>query len=65
MPLSGLIFNHVFSFMSENSLRKKGVNHIEVNLSGLQSVDANLPKLMKSLESRNYRIYCGNFWLYA
>ena len=49
MPLSNLIFNHVFSFMSEHSLRKKGVNHIEVNLSGLQSVDANLPKLMKSL----------------
>ena len=35
--------------MSENNIRKKGVNHIEVNLSGLQSVDANLPKLMKSL----------------
>ena len=49
MPLSNLIFNHVFNFMSENNLRKKGVNHIEVNLSGLQSVDANLPKLMKSL----------------
>jgi len=49
MPLSNLIFNHVFSFMSDNSLRKKGMNHIEVNLSGLQSVDANLPKLMKSL----------------
>ena len=49
MPLSGLIFNHVFNFMSENNLRKKGVNHVEVNLSGLQSVDANLPKLMKSL----------------
>ena len=49
MPLSTLIFNHVFNFMSENSLRKKGVGHIEVNLSGLQSVDANLPKLMKSL----------------
>lgn len=49
MPLSNLIFNHVFSFMSENNLKKKGVNHIEVNLSGLQSVDANLPKLMKSL----------------
>ena len=49
MPLSGLIFNHVFNFMSENNLKKKGVNHIEVNLSGLQSVDANLPKLMKSL----------------
>ena len=25
------------------------MNHVEVNLSGLQSVDANLPKLMKSL----------------
>ena len=49
MPLSGLIFNHVFNFMSENNLRKKGVNHVEVSLSGLQSVDANLPKLMKSL----------------
>ncbi len=49
MPLSNLIFNHVFSFMSEHSLRKQNVNHIEVNLSGLQSVDANLPKLMKSL----------------
>ena len=49
MPLSNLIFNQVFAFMSENNLRKKGMNHIEVNLSGLQSVDANLPKLMKSL----------------
>lgn len=49
MPLSNLIFNHVFNFMAENNLRRKGVNHIEVNLSGLQSVDANLPKLMKSL----------------
>ena len=49
MPLSNLIFNHVFAFMSENNLRKKHLNHIEVNLSGLQSVDANLPKLMKSL----------------
>ena len=49
MSLSNLIFNHVFAFMSENKLRHKNVNHIEVNLSGLQSVDANLPKLMKSL----------------
>ncbi len=49
MPLSNLIFNHVFSFMSENKLHRKHMNHIEVNLSGLQSVDANLPKLMKSL----------------
>ena len=49
MPLSNLIFNHVFSFMSEANLRRKKLNRIEVNLSGLQSVDANLPKLMKSL----------------
>ena len=53
MPLSNLIFNHVFTFMSENNLKQKGLNHIEVNLSGLQSVDANLPKLMKSLLMRH------------
>jgi len=56
MPLSNQIFNKVFNFMSECNLRHKGINHIEVNLSGLQSVDANLPKLMKSL-LKKYNIY--------
>ncbi|MDD5929025.1 MAG: EAL domain-containing protein [Spirochaetales bacterium] len=49
IQLSEMIFNHVFSFMGKNNLSKKGINHIEVNLSGLQSVDADLPKLMKAL----------------
>lgn len=55
IQLSGIIFNHVFSFMGNNNLSTLGINHIEVNLSGLQSVDADLPKLMKSLLSE-YKI---------
>ena len=49
MRLSDKIFNQVFNFVSSNSLSDKGVNHIEVNLSGLQSVDAALPSQMSQL----------------
>ena len=49
MQLSDLIFNQVFKFMSVNKLSDIGLNHVEVNLSGLQSVDSDLPRLMKSL----------------
>ena len=49
MRLSDNIFNQVFNFVSSNSLSDKGVNHIEVNLSGLQSVDAALPGQMSQL----------------
>lgn len=49
MQLSNLIFEQVFSFMAANNLEEKGLSHIEVNLSGLQSVDSDLPRLMKSL----------------
>lgn len=49
IELSDKIFHHVFGFMAKNNLREKGVTHVEVNLSGLQSVDANLPLLMKNL----------------
>ena len=49
MRLSDKIFNQVFNFVSSNSLSDKGVNHIEVNLSGLQSVDAALPGQMSQL----------------
>ena len=49
MKLSNCIFEKVFSFMSKSDLKNKGVQHIEVNLSGLQSVDADLPNLMKNL----------------
>ena len=49
MQLSDLIFQKVFKFMAENPLEAFGLSHIEVNLSGLQSVDSDLPRLMKSL----------------
>ena len=49
MDLSNIIFNKVFSFMNEKSLRQKGISHMELNLSGLQSVDSDLPLLMNKL----------------
>lgn len=49
MQLSNLIFNKVFKFMNEQKFYEKSIQHIEVNLSGLQSVDADLPRLMKNL----------------
>ena len=49
MRLSERIFNQVFEFVSSNNLNAKGVNHMEVNLSGLQSVDAALPGQMSQL----------------
>ncbi len=55
MQLSNLIFRQVFSFMASNNLEEKGLTHIEVNLSGLQSVDSDLPRLMKTLLSE-YKI---------
>ena len=38
--------------MADSKLEEKGLSHIEVNLSGLQSVDSDLPRLMKSLLSK-------------
>ena len=49
MRLSERIFNQVFKFVSSNRLSDKGINHMEVNLSGLQSVDAALPEQMSQL----------------
>lgn len=49
MKLSDKIFNLVFSFVSQKKLEEKGISHIEVNLSGLQSVDAALPNQMTEL----------------
>ena len=49
MELSDLILHKVFRFMSQEKLEGYGVRHVEVNLSGLQSVDSNLPMLMKNL----------------
>ena len=49
MRLSERIFNKVFDFVASNNLGDKGINHMEVNLSGLQSVDAALPEQMAQL----------------
>jgi len=49
MKLSDRIFNQVFAFVAASDLADKGINHMEVNLSGLQSVDAALPEQMTQL----------------
>jgi EAL domain-containing protein (putative c-di-GMP-specific phosphodiesterase class I) len=49
MRLSERIFNKVFDFVASNNLGDKGISHMEVNLSGLQSVDAALPEQMSQL----------------
>lgn len=49
MPLSNCIFEKVFEFVSRNKLAEKGLKHVEVNLSAIESVDLTFPSLMKSL----------------
>ena len=49
MRLSDKIFNQVFDFVASNNIADKRISHIEVNLSGLQSVDAALPEQMTQL----------------
>ena len=41
--IGSIVFEKVCSFAAENRLWEKGVNYIEVNLSGMQSVDPALP----------------------
>lgn len=47
--LSDKIFKQVFSFMSENKLESLGLQHIEVNLSAIQSEDPALPLYIQNL----------------
>ena len=49
MPLSNCIFEKVFDFVSRNKLSEKGLKHVEVNLSAIESVDLTFPSLMKYL----------------
>ena len=49
MPLSNCIFEKVFEFVSRKNLSKKGLKHVEVNLSAIESVDLGFPNLMKDL----------------
>lgn len=47
--IGSIVFEKVCSFASENRLWEKGVNYIEVNLSGMQSVDPALPAQVMSV----------------
>ena len=49
MPLSYKIFENVFGFMSQNDLPSRGLQHMEVNLSAIESVDIGFPSIMKEL----------------
>ncbi len=47
--ISNLIFEKVFGFMQGGQLCSMGVEYIELNLSGLQCIDADLPEQIESL----------------
>lgn len=47
--IGSIVFEKVCSFAAENRLWEKGVNYIEVNLSGMQSVDPSLPAQLSSV----------------
>ena len=47
--IGSIVFEKVCSFAAENKLWEKGVSYIEVNLSGMQSVDPALPAQLSSV----------------
>lgn len=47
--IGNIVFEKVCSFAAENRLWEKGVSYIEVNLSGMQSVDPSLPAQLSSV----------------
>lgn len=49
IPLSNCIFEKVFDFVARNRLEEKGLKHVEVNLSAIESIDLTFPTLMKDL----------------
>ena len=53
ITLSNIIFEKVFVFLSKENVCKKGINHIEINLSGVQSIDSDLPNQRGQLLQRN------------
>lgn len=46
--LGSIVFEKVCAFARDNRLNEKGVDYIEVNLSGVQSTDSELPGLLYS-----------------
>lgn len=47
--IGSIVFEKVCSFAAENRLWEKGINYIEVNLSGMQSVDPGLPAQLSAV----------------
>lgn len=47
--IGSIVFEKVCSFAAENRLWEKGIRYIEVNLSGMQSVDPSLPAQLSSV----------------
>lgn len=47
--IGNIVFEKVCSFAAENRLWEKGIHYIEVNLSGMQSVDPSLPAQLYSV----------------
>ncbi|MGN1340428.1 MAG: EAL domain-containing protein [Oscillospiraceae bacterium] len=47
--IGGIVFEKVCSFAAENKLWEKGIHYIEVNLSGMQSVDPSLPEQLSEV----------------
>ena len=47
--IGSIVFENVCSFAAENKLWEKGIHYIEVNLSGMQSVDPSLPAQLSSV----------------
>lgn len=47
--IGSIVFEKVCSFAAENRLCEKGIRYIEVNLSGMQSVDPSLPAQLSSV----------------
>ena len=51
--LGAIVFDKVCAFMRTNQLTKHGVSYIEVNLSGLQCLDFNLPSQLHGIMQRH------------
>lgn len=50
--IGSIVFDKVCCFAAEQRLWEKGINYIEVNLSGMQSVDPALPAQLTSVMSK-------------
>lgn len=49
MQIGEIVLNKVCSFAKENNLIERGIQYIEVNLSGIQCIDQGLPKQIEDV----------------